>query len=156
MKEITLNGKYANNRKALVDDDLFDELNKSSWSVGNTGYARCTKDGKQLLMHNLVLPALDGMMVDHINQNKLDNRRDNLRLVTKSQNMQNQPKTRANTSGHKGVYYLKSGTRKNRWFAKLVVEGKVYQSPYVATKEEAAKLYEELADQHQEEYKSSV
>lgn len=155
MKEITLNGKYASGRKALVDNQDYDLLMDHSWSVGNNGYARCTYKQKQCLMHDFILPPLAGMMVDHKDQNKLNNLRDNLRYVTKSQNMQNQPKTKKNTSGYKGVYFLKSGTRVNRWFAKLVIDGKVHQSDYVASKEEATKLYEQLAIKYQGQYKST-
>jgi hypothetical protein len=156
IKEIPLHGKYANGRKALVDEELFADLDRSSWSVGNTGYARCTREGKQLLMHDLIFPAPPGMMVDHINQNKVDNRRQNLRHVTKSQNMQNKPKLRNNTSGFKGVYYLRSGTRTKRWFAKLITDGQIHQSEYVATPDEAAKLYEALATKYQGNYKSTI
>ncbi len=145
MKEIALNGKYANGKKALVDDLDYESLKKHSWSVGNTGYPRCTYRQKQFLMHDLIMPSVDGIMVDHKNQDKLDNRRDNLRYVTKSQNMQNQPKNKRNSSRHKGVYFLKSGNRVNRWFAKLVVDGIVHQSDYVATKEEAAKAAQHSA-----------
>lgn len=156
MKEITLNGKYANGRKALVDDQDYDNLTDHSWSVGNNGYPRCTHEQKQYLMHDFIMPPVSGMMIDHKDQNKLNNQRDNLRYVTKSQNMQNRPKQTNNTTGNKGVYYFKFGTRVNRWYAKLVIDGKVYQSPYVATKEEAIKLYEQLAIKHQGQYKSAI
>ncbi len=156
MKTVTLNGKYVNGQSALIDDQDYDNFIESSWSVGNTGYPRCTRGGIQVFMHDLIMPVIPGMMVDHINQNKLDNQRDNLRYVTKSQNMQNRPKQTNNTTGSKGVYYFKLGTRVNRWYAKLVVSGKVYQSDYVATKDEAIKLYEQLATKHQGEFKSTV
>lgn len=156
MKEIPLNGKYANGRKALVDDQDYDDLTNHSWSVGNNGYPRCTHEQKQYLMHDFIMQPSAGMMVDHKNQNKIDNRRDNLRYVTKSQNMQNQPKTKKNTSGYKGVYYMKTGKRLKRWFAKLKVDGKYYQSGYAATKEEAAALYEQLAVKYQGIFKSTV
>jgi hypothetical protein len=156
MKEIVLNGKYANGRKALIDDQDYDNLTDHSWSVGSNGYPRCTHEQKQFLMHDFIMPPVPGMMVDHINQNKLDNRRDNLRYVTKSQNMTNRPKQKNNTSGNKGVYYLKSGNRSRRWFAKFKFNGRFYQSEYVATKDEAVKLYEQLASKYQGQYKSTV
>lgn len=156
MKEIVLNGKYAKGRKALVDDQDYDLLTDHSWSVGNNGYPRCTHEQKQFLMHDFIMPSVPGMMVDHISQDKLDNRRDNLRYVTKSQNMANRPKQQNNTSGYKGVYYMKAGQRINRWFAKVKIDGKYFQSEYVATKDEAAKLYEQLAIKHQGQYKSTV
>jgi hypothetical protein len=156
MKTIPLNGKYANGQSALIDDQDYDNFMESSWSVGNTGYPRCTRDGIQVFMHDLIMPAIQGMMVDHEDQNKLNNQRDNLRYVTKSQNMQNRPKQVNNTSGSKGVYFLKSGNRTKRWFAKLKVDGKYYQSEYVDTKDEAAKLYDQLASKYQGIYKSSI
>ncbi len=58
--------------------------------------------------------AKKGEVVDHINRNKLDNRRANLRICTQSQNLMNRGKTKANTSGYKGV------TRyRGKWLAQI-------------------------------------
>ena len=54
-------------------------------------------------LHQVIMLPPEGMEVDHINGDTLDNRRCNLRLVTKSQNQRNKGKCRTNTSGFKGV-----------------------------------------------------
>jgi hypothetical protein len=71
------------------------------------------------LLHHLVLEQTgieipENMVVDHINHSGLDNRLENLRIVTESENLANQPKYRNNTSGHKGVYQCK---RSQKWIA---------------------------------------
>lgn len=110
MKRIRLSGKYAvgAHQFALVDDEDFEHLNQWAWKAkpnggGNNVYAvRNVKvDGKlkTVRMHRVVLSAeSDQMDVDHINHNSLDNRRSNLRLVSRSANVLNQRQVTPN--GH--------------------------------------------------------
>lgn len=91
MKKIKLtSGKFA-----LVDDDMFEELNKFSWCL-NGGYAirGYSKNGKQakLKMHRVIMNTPKGMDTDHIDNNKLNNQRNNLRVCTRSQNCMNRKK----------------------------------------------------------------
>lgn len=69
-----------------------------------------------IFMHNLIMKGdlSDNMLVDHIHGKTLDNRKSELRIVTKSQNSMNKPKPVNNTSGHKGVSYSKL---QNEWVA---------------------------------------
>jgi hypothetical protein len=67
---------------AQVDEDMAEELSKERWHW-NRGYAT-NKNGS---MHSRILPTKRGFNVDHINLDKLDNRRENLRYLTASQNM---------------------------------------------------------------------
>lgn len=130
--------------KSLVDDDDFEILNKNSWYLDSTGYASNSKLGR---LHRFLMKAKKGQIVDHINRNKLDNRKENLRFVTQSQNMVNRDFTIKNTSGYKGVTYLKTKSHKNRhkkWTASIKYNYKKY-TKYFFTKEEAAKGYNELA-----------
>ena len=80
--------------------------------------------GKQatLRLHRVILDAPDGMEVDHINCDGLDNRRLNLRLATKAQNQHNQRLSCANTSGLKGVTWNKRG---EKWQAQIMLNGQV-------------------------------
>lgn len=74
-------------------------------------------DDTSVLAHRLVMSAQKGQIVDHRNRNGLDNRRENLRLCTSSQNHANTPKQKNNTSGYKGVFRARSG----RWIARVTV-----------------------------------
>jgi hypothetical protein len=82
--------------KILVDDEDYLRLKAHKWSVNSRGYAvRFTEHlgvKKGIRMHREILELGEydgGMEVDHINRNKLDNRRCNLRLVTRSENQKN-------------------------------------------------------------------
>lgn len=72
---------------ALVDDDDFERVNRFRWRLHPQGYAfRKTTRGRgkhvTVLMHRFVMNAPDGMEVDHLHGNKLDNRKSELALIT--------------------------------------------------------------------------
>jgi hypothetical protein len=92
------------------------------------------------IMHHGAIP--DNLQVDHIDNNKLNNRIENLRLATKAQNQYNRP-TRAKVSGLKGVYYSK---RDNKWFSTINVNGKSRRLGSFETKEAAYNRYKIEAD----------
>jgi len=108
MAEIIVDG-----HKVLVDDDLYPYLSSFDWFVYD-GYVirRATVNGKAKLirMQREVVGCEDpSLEVDHINGNRLDNRRCNLRVCTKSQNLANRTKKDPKaTSKYKGVRYLKT------------------------------------------------
>ena len=93
MKQIPLTqGKFA-----LIDDEDFEALNKWSWKLSTNGYAiRCPSNGKTekgrykyttVRMHRVIMKPPHGFVIDHINANRLDNRRSNLRIVTQQENV---------------------------------------------------------------------
>lgn len=86
--------------------------------------------------------ATDGMFVDHVNGETLDNRKTNLRLVTHAQNQYNRRIPNTNTSGYKGVQWSK---QKQKWIAVASLKGKLYYGGGYADKLEAAKAYDRLA-----------
>ena len=88
----------------LVDDDMFDYLSQWKWCVTN-GYACRKYKNKDIKMHRVINNTPDGLETDHINRNKLDNRRINLRSVTRRENSINHGLQRNNTSGHRGISY---------------------------------------------------
>lgn len=120
MKKIKLTrGKFA-----LVDDEDFEFLNQWKWCLRNSGrYAgRCDyKNNKWILMHRVINNTPVGMETDHINRNKLDNRRSNLRSVTGCQNMMNVGVPSNNVSGYRGVSW---DNKHKKWMAQIVVEWK--------------------------------
>ena len=116
MRKIELTqGKYA-----LVDDKDFEWLNQWKWHYTGCGYARrCDysrgKPEKYIYLHRFLM-GFSNKETDHINNNKLDNRRNNLRLVNRSQSMANTLLRKTNTSGFKGVHLDK--TRK-KWAVQI-------------------------------------
>jgi len=87
--------------------------------------------------------------IDHINGDKLDNRRENLRSATRSQNKMNSGKPKNNTSGYKGVCWYKRG---NKWRAQIGINGKLKHLGYFEDKEEAAKAYKKAAEKYHGEF----
>jgi HNH endonuclease/AP2 domain len=85
-------------------------------------------------MHRAILGAQPGQMVDHRNHDTLDNRRENLRFCSYSENAQNSRKHSNNTSGFKGVSWY---ARSNRWVAYINLNGKRIHIGYVRDKDEA-------------------
>lgn len=138
---------------ALVDASDYDRLIQHRWcadwnSRGKKFYVlrKTTSHGKQtnIRMHREVLKLVAGGKehVDHINGNTLDNRRSNLRLVTRSQNMCNRTKQVNNKSGYKGV---RSHKASGKWIAEIGISGKRFYLGLHNTPEEAHAAYREAA-----------
>jgi hypothetical protein len=140
MKKIPL----TQGKEALVDDDMYEYLTCWDWHY-STGYAKrgdVNSLGKSIIvrMHHFVLPLKDGLVCDHINGNRLDNRRENLRLVTKSQNMRNQGLSKRSRSGFKGV-----NKHQKKWRAYICIDGKQKHLGVFLDKKQAALAYNEAA-----------
>lgn len=136
MKFIALR-PYKYGMMAVVDDDDYNWLRSWSWRLDN-GYARRAGDGLQ--MHRLINKTPDGLDTDHKNQNRLDNRRVNLRTATRSMNGHNRDKFSNNTSGVKGVSWHKSN---KVWRARITIEGR---SIYVASSKDKDRVALALQD----------
>jgi len=130
---------------ALVDDVDYEELSKHKWHF-TRGYAvrDNTVNGHHttMRMHRQILRASPGDQTDHINRNKLDNRRCNLRLCTNWQNMCNRKKMSNNKSGFKGVTWNK---KDKKWGAHIRANKRYVWLGYFTDKEEAARKYNEAA-----------
>ena len=103
-----------------------------------------TVNGKTKLlgMHRQLLRAPDGFDVDHVDGDGLNNRRANIRIATRSQNMHNKKMQRNNTSGFKGVHWDKN---KKKWQANIKLHYKRHYLGLFDTAEEAALAYEAAA-----------
>lgn len=143
MKKIKLSNceKYA-----LVDDDLFEELNKRSWRLDVDGYVRT---GNYDRMHRIIAKTPKGMLTDHINGNKLDNRLENLRNCTNQQNQANRGAPVNNRSGYKGVSQHHAGAS---FRAAITHHNKFIHIGAYPTAEEAARAYDEKAREFWGEY----
>ena len=101
------------------------------------------------LLHRELLRAPDNLFVDHASGDGLDDRRQNLRLATPTQNHRNQRTSKANTSGAKGVSWHK---RIGRWAANISVDGKSLHLGYYDTKELAQAAYAAASAEHHGEF----
>lgn len=94
-----------------------------------------TRKGKMIILHRLLMGNPKGKSIDHINGNTLDNRKENLRIVNKSENGQNRIRlSKRNTSGYRNVYWDKA---KSKWMVSIYLEGKTKFIGYFDDKEKA-------------------
>lgn len=92
MKYIPLSGLAGKGLRAIVDDEDYAELSKRKWYLDRGGYAIAGAREKQAVMHRVVAKTPRGMITDHINHDKLDNRKSNLRICDRATNNQNRAK----------------------------------------------------------------
>jgi len=95
--------------EAIIDTEDIEKIRGRKWSRTSHGYVR-NKDG---YLHHAIVGKQDGLHVDHINRNKMDNRKENLRIVEIKINLVNTSQFSNNKSGYKGVVKTRSG----RWTA---------------------------------------
>jgi hypothetical protein len=123
MKKILITkGKFV-----LVDNDDFIWLSKQSWCSHSKGYAiGWDKENKKVeMMHRIIMHTSKGMDTDHINGNRLDNRRKNLRICTRSQNLANYCYFKSKSCNYKGVTKLQDKVKTpNKWMAQIGKDNK--------------------------------
>lgn len=146
-------GKRGEGKFALVSKEDFEFLCQWTWNATPKGYAIRTCraiEKKTVYMHVEVAKRCgifsEGLQVDHINREKLDNRRANLRSTTNQMNQANVGLSKNNSSGAKGVSYRPD--RKKPWIARIGVNGKRIQIGSFNTKQEAIEAYSIAAREH--------
>ena len=131
-------------KTALIDSEDVDKVSLYNWYYDGThGYISCTQKtvGDIRYLHHLIMgKPPTGMVIDHINKNKLDNRKTNLRFATKRQNGLNANLSKRNPSGHVGVVWRK---REKRWSAGISIGGINKHLGYFNDIKEAIKVREE-------------
>jgi len=138
-------GKFAS-----INIEDADDIASFNWRISE-GYARrhrrmCDGPGvDSIYMHQVVLKCPEGQTPDHINRNRLDNRRENLRCARVGQNNINAGMRSNNTSGFRGVKFDRQPQRRKRWFARIHIGSKARSLGYFMTVEEAARAYDEAA-----------
>lgn len=129
----------------MIDTADVSLLGPHRWSMSN-GYVihLARENGRKypIFLHRIImgLPSqlIDPHEVDHINRNGLDNRRQNLRILTSAGNAQNVSKRRGPTSSRfRGVSFAR---KRNNWMAYLRIDGKMLNLGSFATEEEAAEV----------------
>lgn len=126
----------------LIDDEDLELVSKHSWFFVPQGYA-CThiqlapgkKNRRTMGMHRLILGDPPTQSIDHINRNRLDNRKENLRACTDSENNRNKSLVKGKTSSYRGVSF-----RRGRWQVVVRTNNGLKWLGYHETEQEAAKV----------------
>ncbi len=139
--------KLTKGTSTIVDDDDFDELIKYKWCCNGSNYATRSKkmaDGrwKMVYMHRELMGNPDGMEIDHINGNRLDNRKCNLRICSSRENMVHIIRKPMSNSGFFGVSKYKNS---DKWVARIRTPyGRIYLGSFESPKQ-AAMAYDECS-----------
>lgn len=127
-------GANARQGYALVDNK-FKYLEEYQWSLGKKGYAITNIDRKQKYLHHFILQPVDALVVNHKNENKLDNRANNLELVERWKNNTFKSTFKTGNTGVRGIY-LDSRPLKKPYQAQIR-RGDIKRKEYFATLDEA-------------------
>ncbi len=133
---------------AYVDAADYEWLSRYNWRVVN-GYACRHEKNKSILMHREITQAPKGKVVDHIDANKLNNCRFNLRVCTAAENQFNQRKRRGSYSQFKGVQYRK---KQRRFYVECRFAGTKHWLGFFDDEIEAARAYDRKAVELHGEY----
>lgn len=129
-------GYTRNGEKFRFSSDVWDIVTQRNWRKTEKGYIVSGRSKSLCFLHRLVVGASEDVLVDHINRDKADCRRENLRLATNSQNGANAPAYRSNKStGHKNVY-------RNSGLFRVTIRknGKMHHFGYYKTLNEAVRV----------------
>ena len=136
--EIDLTGEIGG--KAIVSKEDYKRVSKYSWNQNKRGYVRGKVEDKNVSLHRFVMNAKpEDPGVDHIDGNKLDNRKENLRFADELQNGANRLKTKNAASKYYGVTYYKN-TKK--YYSRFVIKGKIIYCGQYDIEKEAAVAYD--------------
>lgn len=132
----------------LIDLDDVEKVNNFTWGKSANQYVECRE--LKTYLHRFVMNCPKELEVDHINHNGLDNRKENLRIVTHHQNKFNNPIQLNNTSGVTGVSWSKT---KNKWRAYITINDKQKSLGYYTEKEDAIKARKQAEEEYFGEYR---
>lgn len=146
--KIPLRGKYGVGNFAIVDEDDYQKVKDFKWYVLRNGYVVTDTRNKDRTkgvfwyLHRFLTNAPKDLVVDHINGDKFDNRKENLRVTTQGNNVRNQRIRSDNTSGYKGVSFCKI---MGKWRTRIQYNKKGIIAGYFENKEDAARAYDNMA-----------
>ena len=135
-----LSGKYGigytsnTNKQFYFDLEDYDKIKDYCWYEDFFGYVVNIYKRKNLKLHKLITGTNKTQIIDHINRNKLDNRKANLRVCSIQENSFNAGLSKNNTSGYNGVFW---NSDKKKWCARIGVNKKEIFLGYFNNKKEA-------------------
>jgi hypothetical protein len=139
LKRVRCYGFDTKYKYAKLDDDVYKKLVSMKLAIRKKKNIHVSLKKHQIL-HYLIVEKRGGLEVDHINRDVFDNRRENLRYCTRSQNEMNKGLNVANSSGYKGVC-----GEGGKWRAQIKFRRNNLHLGMFLTKKEAAKAYNEKA-----------
>lgn len=136
-------GYFEDGHSFLIDRCDYGEAKKHRWWVDKgSGYFVTSVGGLLQYLHRLIMPDREGLVCDHRNRDKSDNRRENLRYATKKENAQNRSMGRNNTSGYIGVCWH---IRQNKYVAAIKVNNRTINLGAYHSAVEAARVRDKAA-----------
>jgi hypothetical protein len=137
-----------NGHRFLIDDEDYEMVSsKKWWAQRGYIYTSLHSPGEHYL-HRILMNTPEGMWTDHIDHNRSNNQKSNLRVCTPGQNLYNKPKHHG-SSKYKGVSWF---SRDSKWTARVTVNGKPKNLGYFDKEEDAAREYNRQAMIHYGEF----
>lgn len=133
----------------FIDIEDFWKVKDYCWCKNKDGYLRGWINKKRMLLHRLIMNCPDNMVVDHINHDITDNRKNNLRILTHQQNMMNMKIHKNNTSGASGVKWNKLI---GKWTADITINNERIYLGYFENFDDAIKARKEAEQKYFGEY----
>lgn len=135
----------------IIDKEDFPLVKQYYWIKYKKGYYITQRgpEGKPIPIHRFLMKAQSGEQVDHINHDKADNRRSNLRIVSGSENCWNKGLRSSNKTGATGVY---QSTGKDKWWAEIKVNGERHYLGYYDSFDDAVAVRKAAEEQYFGQY----
>jgi hypothetical protein len=133
--------------RTKIDNEDVEKIKNRKWYLSSTGYVMSDTEKKATLLHRYITNAGKGYVVDHINHDTLDNRKNNLRVCTQSENIQNSIRNIKSNTGHIGVTKVKKW-----WTAQICVNGKHLYLGIYKTLYDAINARKQAEEEHLGEY----
>lgn len=147
---ILYNSRNEEKDRTKIDIEDIKRVKKYKWHLNNNGYVYTDSEkGDRISLHRYLIDTPEGKDTDHINRDKLDNRKSNLRICTRQENNFNRDLNKNNTSGFAGVRY---NEKVSKWKANIMIDYKDVNLGYFDSKEEAIKARLEAEKEHFPEF----
>jgi hypothetical protein len=128
--------------KVKVDKEDLERVIEHKWSLDSNGYLFTNINKKRLALHQFILGKKEGYDIDHINSDRIDNRKENLRYATRSQNLMNK----------RNVLGITWDKNRKKWLAQITVNKKHINLGRYDNKEEALKVRRDAEKKHFKEF----
>ena len=140
--ELLGRGKELENNCFLISTSCLQKVIRHNWYLDSNGYPMTYTGRSKTLHKNLLGKQQKGFVIDHINRNKLDNRLENLRVITSRENSYNRTKSSTSNNKYKGVI-----KRNNKYVASITKDGIRREIGGFDNEEDAAKTYDMMAQE---------